>query len=122
EELQIIKSEIELQTNFEYEIPICPSVIGGIHIDYSGNIIVDEATGLSCHWFWLKEPKVKTLTTIYSETTINSISEKIFDYRTQQLPTLKNMIDEIPILSFGGCGGNVKFLLEKYISIHEKIK
>jgi len=117
EELLIVKKNIEDFISQKYIIPICPAVLSGIHIDYNNNIIVDELTGLSCSWFWLKTPKVKKITNLM---VTNNIFEKILDYRKSKLKNVKSMINKIKTKPFGGCGGNIKYLLEKYIKIQEK--
>jgi len=117
EELLEIEKKIESFISQKYNIPICPAVISGIHIDCNNNIIVDKLTGLSCSWFWLKTPKVKKITNLMVN---DSLFEKILDYRNSKLENVKSMVNKIKIKPFGGCGGNIKYLLEKYIKIQEK--
>lgn len=119
--LSEIKKKIEMERNLQYKIPICPSVIGGVHIDYEGKLIVDEDTGLSCHWFWLKEPKIKVLKKNVYDTSFEEIERTIMNYRMDRLPFVKNKLSESNPMVFGGCGGDVKDLLALYLDTMNKI-
>ena len=59
-------SKIKKHLDESYRIPICPSVLCGIHIMHDGTIAVDAFSGLSCHWFWLEEPSVQELNTVWN--------------------------------------------------------
>lgn len=116
-ELDILKKEISDILNEEYFIPICPAVISGIHINHENKIIVDESTGLSCHWFWLKTPKIHEICSLDSVITWEKISKMIIDYRKSKIVEIKQIIDEVDELPIGGCGGNTSFLLNKYLEL-----
>lgn len=103
----------------DYIIPICPSVLYGIHILYNGSIAVDKETGLSCHWFWLEEPKIKILGDIKDYDNINDIEEDIKKYRLKNLDFVRKQILNIDSLIFGGCGGDIKYLLQSYIELYK---
>lgn len=105
--------------NEEYSIPICPSVLCGIHVLYDGSIAVDESTGLSCHWFWLAEPKIKILKNISEYSLYKDIVTDILEYRNSKIQSIRDVVDELEPLVFGGCGGDIKKLLYKYISLHD---
>lgn len=116
-DLSRIKGIIENERHIQYHIPICPSVICGVHIDYEGKVIVDENTGLSCHWFWLKEPKVKVLIGCVYNVSFEYVRKSIMGYRNTQLSRVKDSLNTIDAMVFGGCGGDVKSLLSKYINV-----
>ncbi len=117
EQLEEIK-DIYLDINKEeYRIPICPSVVGGIHLNYMSQVTVDKKTGLSCHWFWLKEPDVAELIKFDSSVSYHQIRQKIIDYRIKCLENVVRLSAETKNLSLGGCGGDIKNLLAKYITI-----
>lgn len=115
EDLMLLKQEF----GENYVIPICPSVVGGVHISYDGQILVDELTGLSCHWFWLSEPKIHSLGKIGQENSYTEVVNKILGYRSKQLPYVKKTALNQPDLVFGGCGGNVRDLLNTYLQLSE---
>lgn len=117
-ELSYIKSEIETKLQIKYQIPICPSVIGGIHIDYNNNVIVDGFTGLSCHWFWLKEPKVKVLVNDVEKYQFEEIVQSIKTYRNSRIDCIKQFIEHLNNMPFGGCGGDVKTMLTEYLKLY----
>ena len=114
-DLLLLKKQISEIISFDYEIPICPSVLFGIHINNTGCIIVDKLSGLSCHWFWLKEPQVEVLSHI-GELPFDEISQRIIDNRKSKIENVMQIMPSIPSLSFGGCGGNIKELLSFYIN------
>lgn len=117
EELQGIKIKVNELIGEEYIVPVCPSVICGIHIRHDGNVTVDEATGLSCHWFWLEEPKTHIIGDFNNGEFSNLIS-KISEYRREKIPFVRNMLLHSARKSvFGGCGGDAIGLLNKYLEI-----
>lgn len=101
----------------DYYIPICPSVLCGIHILFDGLIAVDRKTGLSCHWFWLEEPDIEILGKIDDYSTYDDLANAIFEYRLKRISFVKKYISECSNLIFGGCGGDIGTLLKKYINI-----
>jgi len=112
---------LEVKSYFldEYKIPICPSVLCGIHILHDGTVAVDESTGLSCHWFWLEEPKIYRLKKVWEYSSYEEIEKDILLYRNKQIEFVKNKIPKLNSLVFGGCGGDIKELFDLYIHIHD---
>lgn len=102
----------------EYTIPICPSVLCGIHILHDGTVALDESTGLSCHWFWLTEPHVHQMKKVIEFSSYTEIMRDIISYRRNRIPEVKKQIEELDHLVFGGCGGDIKTLLELYVGLH----
>lgn len=117
DELLLIKQRINELFNVSYRVPVCPSVIGGIHISHGNQLIVDHYTGLSCHWFWLKQPKIKVLADINNATTYDEIASMIINYRSTKIDFIENYISDISELPFGGCGGDIKYMLTGYLTI-----
>ena len=121
QDLFSIKLEIQKRFNIKYKVPICPSVIGGIHINSDSEIVVDEDTGLSCHWFWLQKPKVHKLLSFTNKSKYEEIVISIINYRNQKLSFVTDYIPKIQEMSFGGCGGDIKYLLNEYINAHNLV-
>lgn len=102
----------------DYAIPICPSVLCGIHILHDGTVALDKSTGLSCHWFWLSEPCVYQMKKVCEFSSYSEIMNEIISYRDDKIPEVIKLIDRLDNLIFGGCGGDIKTLLEKYVKLH----
>ncbi len=124
QELISLKTEIEKLYDSKYTIPVCPAVMNGIHINYRGDITVDSFSGLSCHWFWLQEPKTVTLTRLDQDNNLRMIESKIYDYRSNQFTKMVDFMRSYSGIggAFGGCGGDIKGLFNDYLRIHEVIK
>lgn len=118
-ELIELKEEIEKIIGEPYTLPVCPAVICGIHVRHDGSVTVDESTGLSCHWFWLKEPKTKTIGN-FNRDDISVIANSILQYRKTRLESIKDLLDETDENIFGGCGGVIPTLMREYLYISEK--
>ncbi|GHT29157.1 hypothetical protein AGMMS49574_05060 [Bacteroidia bacterium] len=119
EELAEIKTQVNNLIGDEYEIPICPAVICGVHIKYDGMVTVDARTGLSCHWFWLEEPETKNIEN-FNDLDFSVITAKICKYRQSQINEVRSIYKNRNNLVFGGCGGDVTKILSKYIEITSK--
>jgi hypothetical protein len=122
EELMGIKEGVEKLTGGSYEIPICPSVISGIHFSYDSFITVDKFSGLSCHWFWLAEPHVQNLMRFSTTFSLHEIEQAILSYRDTRLADMESFLakkDNIGLV-FGGCGGNVQRILRLYFEYHRR--
>lgn len=117
QELLELKQVISSIIGFEYRVPICPSVISGIHINNEGYISVDSRTGLSCSWFWLETPQTINLCDINSISKISEAEKVIFDYRVKKSCDLSSLLSCIEEEPFGGCGGNIIDLFHDYIKI-----
>ena len=124
EELMTLKSEVEKIWGAEYIIPICPAVINGVHINNRSDITVDSFSGLSCHWFWLQEPKTEKLTHFSQQTNPQKIVDEIFKYRNKQSGGVADYLKLHSSIggAFGGCGGNIINLFSEYLEAHEVIK
>jgi len=116
-----LRKDVENILGEPYKLPICPSVISGIHINHERNIVVDKSTGLSCHWFWLKAPEIMTLCKLEPDTTYEDISRHIFGYRNKKLKSTEKYAYDAEELPIGGCGGDIKSLLTRYIQIQKKL-
>lgn len=120
EELSEIKAQVETAIGETYKIPVCPSVLSGIHFSYDGYITVDRYSGLSCHWFWLKEPKVEKIMRFDSKSSVEEITEKIMNYRDNCMGLVKSYLQKDQKIggAFGGCGGDVHQLFQEYLEHH----
>lgn len=123
EELSALKVEIEKMWGGEYTIPVCPAVINGVHINNQSNVTVDAFSGLSCHWFWLQEPKTESLDHFGSELTPQEIAGRILTYRSKKTADVMCYLKSHSSVggAFGGCGGDVINLFGEYLRIHEVI-
>ena len=120
DELCQIKDKVENLWGERYSIPICPAVISGIHFNYNNFITVDEFSGLSCHWFWLEEPRTKKIIQLNHNTTTDEITNTILNYRDSCLPNVEKFLhsnDKIGI-AFGGCGGDAHTIFREYLTYH----
>lgn len=120
EEALELKSNVESLMGESYEIPVCPSVISGVHIDYSGYVTVDKTTGLSCNWFWLEEPKTNRLKHCSSYENLEMITKEVIDYRGRCIENVRTFLERGKHvgMAFGGCGGDVTKLFKQYVKIH----
>lgn len=122
DDLNKIKHEIEILLGGEYRIPICPAVINGIHFSADSYITVDNFSGLSCHWFWLEEPKTYKILKFEDSSSLPVITEAIFSYRNKRISYIENYIKyEKDIGSaFGGCGGKISTIFNQYLEFHKE--
>lgn len=118
-ELLSIKKQVNVEIGCDYHIPVCPAVICGIHIRYDGKITVDEYTGLSCHWFWLQEPKTHIIGDFNNEP-IDDLLFKIEEYRIKQFANIEYILKKKSHSVFGGCGGDVISLLNNYTDVFKR--
>lgn len=120
DELARLKILLLTEYGIDIKVPICPSIIGGIHINNEGVITVDQKTGFSCHWFWLENPCIKKITDFNHEGSFQEYEKEIIDYRNDQkedvCKCLENGIKE-PFV-FGGCGGSLDEILMYHLGLH----
>ena len=104
----------------DYMRPICPCILTGLHIDNTGNCVVDRNTGLNCKWFLLKDPETIKLGNINNES-ILELFDKVNKYRNNCFKNNYDIIKKSCDVSyvFGGCGGNprdiIKLVEEQYV-------
>lgn len=122
DELQEIKEEVEDLIGESYSIPICPAMISGIHCSYDSYITVDQFSGMSCHWFWLEEPKTQKLMRLSEKTALVDIKSAIIDYRNKRFPDVEAFLNEQENIgmAFGGCGGDIHQIFRQYIVSHRR--
>ena len=118
DEMKEIKSEISEFIGKEYNLPICPSIISGVHINPLGKVTVDSRSGLSCGWFWANEPVFFEIGDINTES-FQAINEKILKYRKEFFFSFVKEASTNDNQVFGGCGGNITLLLERYKKIQQ---
>ena len=119
EDLNKFRDYISTTYGVNYETPICPATISGIHITNTNKVILDKRTGLSCPWFWLDEPQLEVIGNI-ENMSYDEIVERIIKYRGSKFKDVEEMERNVKLYPFGGCGGNIKQLLKTYIDISKK--
>lgn len=121
EELSDIKWQIAEECSENLNVPICPAMISGIHINHEGVITVDRETGFSCHWFWLKNPQIKSLANFNGTGTWKGYSKLIRTYRENQTETVRSYLEnsDNELYVFGGCGGTINELLLGHLALHK---
>lgn len=117
DELLSLKSRISNLIGQEYRVPICPSVISGIHINNRGYVSVDKKSGLSCSWFWLKTPDTIDICNINNISSLAIAEKEIYNYRESITQTLSEIYLQVEEHPFGGCGGNIKDIFNDYLKI-----
>lgn len=124
EALSKLKWELFLQNGDEIKVPICPAMIGGIHINHDGIITVDRKTGFSCHWFWLENPEVKQISDFNHVGTWDTYTEKIINYRNGRVDDVRKYINNCNKVTyvFGGCGGSIEAILLGHLALHGSIE
>lgn len=122
EELSNIRWQIIENCSEDLQVPICPAMINGLHINHDGIITVDEKSGFSCHWFWLKDPKIKPLADFNKTGTWKAYSKLVRAYRQGQTEAIRSYLDnsENELYVFGGCGGSIKELLLGHLALHQR--
>ncbi len=115
-ELDELKAEIEAILGEKYSVPVCPAVICGIHVRHDGVVTVDKHTGLSCPWFWLREPDTKKVCT-FNNTDYNEIVNQILSVRTSMRKEVIEIIGKPNENVFGGCGGDISELIKLYLNL-----
>lgn len=115
-----LKERIEQMMGEKYHVPVCPAVIAGIHITNDGMISVDAKSGLSCPWFWLSDMPDHKLCSINEINSFADAEKRIMAYRNAKYRELIEITKKVDDYPFGGCGGNIKGLLEEYIRIQKQ--
>ena len=121
EELLKLRLEISKTINEDYRVPICPSVVAGLHITSDGYISVDKKSGLSCSWFWLETPQTVKLCNVNMIKSFSDADSAILSYRNETLEQMVCLAEQIEEYPFGGCGGNVKDLAQEYIKLQSSL-
>ena len=117
EELADLHAQIGRRFGINYEVPFCPAAIGAIHVNNRNIVTVDKFTGLSCSWFGMSNPEPYEIGDI-RKMSYDGIVRIIMAYRDARIPEVRKAIREYPEMVFGGCGGNARMLLEKYVSLY----
>ena len=121
EELLALRADISEALGEDYIVPICPSVIAGIHITHDGSISVDKKSGLSCSWFWLETPQTVKLCDVNTIESFSVAQKAVFDYRRSVLEQMSALVEHIEEYPFGGCGGNVRNLALAYVRLQSSL-
>lgn len=120
DELAKLKIQLQTENNIRLNVPICPSIIGGLHINSEGMITVDRKTGMSCHWFWLENPSVKSVDSFNEEGELDRYEQEIIQYRKEKTDAILKILDEgiQEHFVFGGCGGSLDEILQYQVGLH----
>lgn len=120
EKLVELKKNLSKTLGVEYSVPICPATIAGIHVGYDFTIFVDELSGLSCHWFWLEQPRPISLGHLDQFEEYSDICRKIIAYRSARLDAVEVAVANLAPLPIGGCGGDIVSMIRFYLAAHKK--
>ena len=118
-ELWELRHRIEDALESKYSVPMCPAVMGGVHVNHGGKVVVDRMTGLSCSWFWLKTPDVEVLRDFGAACSWEDIEKDIMSYRQARVSAVRDVINDLRELPVGGCGGDIVCLLRDYLKLLE---
>ena len=113
EQILHLKETADQYIGGSYMRPICPCILTGIHIDNTGNCVVDRDTGLNCKWFLLQNPRTVQLGNV-KDCSVKELYERATVYRKQAFTTRRDKIEKSCSVSyiFGGCGGNPKDIID----------
>ncbi len=117
EMLRNILGYINITYNIKYEIPLCPAAIGAIHVNNRNLVTVDAFTGMGCSWFGMGNPEVKVIGDI-RDMAGDEIVIATLAYRETRIPHVQAAMKDYPEMVFGGCGGNARKLLPKYVALY----
>lgn len=122
EQLSRLKWKLFMQNGDELRVPICPAMIGGLHINHDGVITTDKKTGFSCHWFWLEAPEVKQIADFNYGDDWDTYSENIINYRKSRIEYVRKCLENCEKMTyvFGGCGGSVEDILLGHLALHSE--
>jgi len=121
DQLYVLKNEVNNIVGTQYKVPICPSVIAGIHMSSNGFVTVDKRSGLSCGWFWLETPQTEKLCNVNTLSSLIEAETKILEYRKMIIADITVFCNKIEEHPFGGCGGNIKDLINEYVKMQNAI-
>lgn len=109
---------------WQYRVPICPAVIGALHIDNRNQVTVDAATGWSCGWPTLREGERVVIGDI-RKMHYRELADAVIDYRRSRLHAVYRLLQEAKSakrqMVFGGCGGQLEQLAELYLKAYDAI-
>lgn len=119
DDLVAVKKQVSQVLGRDYAVPVCPAVIGGMHIAHDNSLLVDYYTGLSCHWFWMEAPRTQVLAALDASWDAPDMYDLIEEYRAERLDFIRDTLDGMVEQPFGGCGGDMGDLLRKYVAMQE---
>ncbi len=121
EELVWLKGKVDKILGYSYERTLCQGIIPSLHINGVGEITIDRKTGLSCGWFFQKEPENIVIGNAKMDE-LSVILQKMNDYRIKKLPKIEKLLsNKTPVISSGG-GTKPSKWYKKYIEIMNTIK
>ena len=120
-QLVSLKSRVSDIIGYEYERPLCPGIVPSLHITNKGDCVVDDQTGLSCGWFFMKEPRFKLLGSIRHDP-LKEIIKSMHAYRQEKKYLTEGLLKQHnPV--FGGGGSQPRKWYRLYFSsLNEYLK
>lgn len=118
-ELSALKKRIWDELRWDYKVPYCPATIGAVHINNRNLVTITEKTGLSCGWPAMKGAGDLVMGDIRMDS-LDRLSKSILAYRMARVEMARELVYQMPHMVFGGCGGNVRYLLQDYVASYDE--
>ena len=103
----------------DYEVPLCPCILNGVHMVGDGTIIVDRVTGLACDGLSYVDPvtvyEVYRIRDGFKAKDAQVILDHIREYERERLPYVRAIRNEVPDYYFGNCSGRPKKVLDAWL-------
>jgi MoaA/NifB/PqqE/SkfB family radical SAM enzyme len=115
DQLISLKKQISKIIGFEYERPLCPGIIPSLHVTNTGDYVMDQKTGLSCSWFFMKDLNYQVLGNIHHDSLIDVISRMKSHRHENRLMAEMLLKNHKPI--FGGGGSQPSKWYKLYLSL-----
>lgn len=119
EDLLELHKLLYVKYGWYYEVPVCPAVIGALHIDNRNQVTVDAMTGWSCGWPMMRETERAVIGDI-RKLHYRELADAAIRYRQSRLGAVRKelrKLNQTPGVSvFGGCGGKMRKLIELYLA------
>lgn len=101
----------------DYEIPLCPCILNGVHMVENGTIIVDENTGFACDGLSYEDSTLHVIGKIGDPGLVDAgaLLRRIHEYEQARLPYIRELRDKMPDYYFGSCSGRPKKILDAWL-------
>lgn len=118
-ELSTLRARFWEELRFNYEVPFCPATVGAIHINNRNWVTVEEKTSLSCGWPGMESSGDVMVGDIRTDS-LAELSRAILQKRIERIESVRQLVYQFPHMVFGGCGGNVRYLLQDYVRSYDE--
>ena len=115
DELAKLHATVSEIVGYDYEVPLCPCILNGVHLVGGNRIIVDKNTGFACDGLSFEDAEAKTICFLTRATIYGDIPQKIAEYEQARLPYIRQLRDRMPDYYFGSCSGRPKKILDEYL-------